>query len=171
MRFLISTVSLLLAVASKSVASASWRTPKSVPPSIRSSSGSPIFKREQNGINYNVFEHRATNSSIAFVENSGVCETTPGVNTYSGYLSVGANMSMFFWFFEARSNPSTAPLALWLNGGPGCSSMIGLFQENGPCSFPVNGSTAEPTLNPYSWNNYAVCGEGLPARGKISLLT
>lgn len=34
--------------------------------------------------------------------------------------------------------------------------MIGLFQENGPCNFPVNGSTEEPTLNPYSWNNYAV---------------
>lgn len=60
---------------------------------------------------------------------------------------------MWFWFFEARSNASTAPLALWLNGGPGCSSMIGLFQEHGPCHF-VNGSD-EPSLNPYSWNSYA----------------
>lgn len=31
--------------------------------------------------------------------------------------------------------------------------MIGLFQENGPCHF-VNGST-EPTLNEYSFNEYA----------------
>lgn len=55
--------------------------------------------------------------------------------------------------FEARNNPTTAPLATWFNGGPGCSSMIGLFQENGPCHF-VNGETT-PSLNPYSWNNYA----------------
>ena len=56
-------------------------------------------------------------------------------------------------FFEARENPSTAPLASWFNGGPGCSSMIGLFQENGPCQF-YNGSS-EPSLNPYSFNNFA----------------
>jgi carboxypeptidase C (cathepsin A) len=61
---------------------------------------------------------------------------------------------MWFWFFEAREKPSTAPLALWLNGGPGCSSMIGLFVENGPCTFN-NVSGQDPVLNPYSWNNVA----------------
>jgi len=112
-----------------------------------------MFRRETNGITYNVYEHAATNATLEIIEDSGICETTPGVKTYSGYLSVGTNMSMWFWFFEARSNASTAPLALWLNGGPGCSSMIGLFQEHGPCHF-VNGSD-EPSLNPYSWNTYA----------------
>lgn len=36
---------------------------------------------------------------------------------------------------------------------PGCSSMMGVFQENGPCRFTENDT--EPTLNPYSWNEYA----------------
>lgn len=58
----------------------------------------------------------------------GVCETTPGVNSYSGYVDLDANTHMFFWFFESRKNPNEAPITLWLNGGPGSDSMIGLFE-------------------------------------------
>ncbi|KAF8452620.1 Alpha/Beta hydrolase protein [Boletus edulis BED1] len=88
---------------------------------------------------------------LRYVANSGICETTPGVTQYSGYIDVGTNMSMWFWFFEARNSPETAPFTLWLNGGPGCSSMIGLFQENGPCSVNADGNSTH--LNPYSWNS------------------
>lgn len=63
------------------------------------------------------------------------------------------NVQVWYWFFAARSQPSTAPLVLWLNGGPGCSSMIGLFQEHGPCHFV--GGSSKPSLNQYSWNNVA----------------
>lgn len=59
---------------------------------------------------------------------AGVCETTPGVGSYSGYVDLAPNSHTFFWFFEARNNPETAPLTLWLNGGPGSDSLIGLFQ-------------------------------------------
>jgi carboxypeptidase C (cathepsin A) len=98
----------------------------------------------RDGVKRTVFEHEATGAKLDFVTNSGICETTPGVNQYSGYISVGSelpprsddsllieeigNENMWFWFFEARHNASTAPLATWFNGGPGCSSMIGLFQ-------------------------------------------
>lgn len=79
---------------------------------------------ERDGVTYNVFEHAATGTRMEFVNNSGICETTKGVNQYSGYLSVGSGKNMWFWFFEARNNPTTAPLAAWFNGGPGCSSMV-----------------------------------------------
>ncbi|PBK90716.1 alpha/beta-hydrolase [Armillaria gallica] len=101
--------------------------------------------------------HKRFNSRILgdvqlrFVEDSGICETTAGVHQVSGYIDVGKNMSMWFWFFEARESPETAPFTLWLNGGPGCSSMIGLFQEHGPCLVNPDGATT--VLNPFSWNN------------------
>ncbi|TFK89212.1 alpha/beta-hydrolase [Polyporus arcularius HHB13444] len=104
--------------------------------------GSPHVEFKSNILN---------DTALRFVRNSGVCETTPGVNQLSGYIDIGTNMSMWFWFFEARHNPETAPFTLWLNGGPGCSSMIGLFQEHGPCQVNPDGQTT--VLNPFSWNN------------------
>lgn len=50
---------------------------------------------ERDGTNYTVFEHAATGAKMEFVTNSGICETTPGVNQYSGYFSVGTNMNMY----------------------------------------------------------------------------
>ncbi|KAG6831447.1 hypothetical protein H0H87_005119 [Tephrocybe sp. NHM501043] len=94
-----------------------------------------------------------TPGKLRVVENSGVCETTQGVYQASGYGDLTATESIWFWFFASRKNPDTAPLALWFNGGPGSSSMIGLFQEHGPCRITNDSSTV--TLNPYSWNNEA----------------
>ncbi|KAJ9353715.1 hypothetical protein DTO027B9_5158 [Paecilomyces variotii] len=82
---------------------------------------------------------------------NGVCETDPNVKSFSGYVDVEENEHIFFWFFEARKEePEKAPLTVWINGGPGSSSMIGLFQENGPCGIDSNGKVYN---NPYSWSN------------------
>ncbi|MCJ1433976.1 hypothetical protein MMC27_003341 [Xylographa pallens] len=81
---------------------------------------------------------------------TGICELDPSVKSYSGYVDVAPDQHIFFWFFEARTkDPSTAPLSVWINGGPGSSSMIGLFQENGPCGIDANGDVVN---NPYSWS-------------------
>ncbi|KAJ7803441.1 serine carboxypeptidase [Mycena olivaceomarginata] len=85
--------------------------------------------------------------TLRVVENSGVC----GVYQASGCGDLTSSKSIFFWYFAARNNPSTAPLSLWFNGGPGSSSMIGLLQELGPCR--ITNDSASVTLNPFSWNN------------------
>ncbi|OAC98920.1 hypothetical protein MUCCIDRAFT_149491, partial [Mucor lusitanicus CBS 277.49] len=71
---------------------------------------------------------------------------------HSGYLEMGTE-KYFFWFFESKSKPEEKPLTVWLNGGPGCSSMIGLWQENGPCRSGKNGT--EVTYNPYTWTRFS----------------
>lgn len=93
----------------------------------------------------------ANNVTIRYKEpgKEGVCETTPGVKSYAGYVDLSPTEHTFFWFFEARHDPENAPITLWLNGGPGSDSLIGLFEELGPCS--VN-EKFETVLNPHSWN-------------------
>ena len=64
---------------------------------VAAAPAAPMDKRsfvQKNGVNYTVFEHAVTGAKLEFVKNSGICETTPGVNQYSGYLSVGTNMNM-----------------------------------------------------------------------------
>jgi len=94
-----------------------------------------------------------TPGTLRVTENSGICETTEGVYQASGYGDLTSSESIWFWFFEARQNADTAPLVLWFNGGPGASSMIGLFQEHGPCR--ITNDSSSVTFNEYSWNNAA----------------
>ena len=62
------------------------------------------------------------------------------------------NEHYFYWMFESRNKPSTDPFILWLTGGPGCSGMLALLNENGPCTIS---SAGEPVINTESWTNTA----------------
>ncbi|KAF2012646.1 alpha/beta-hydrolase [Aaosphaeria arxii CBS 175.79] len=100
---------------------------------------------------------------ISYKEND-LCETTEGVRSYSGYVKLPAGslddlgvrnqtyeINTFFWFFESRKDPENAPLSIWMNGGPGSSSMLGLMRELGPCF--VHSDSNSTYLNEWSWNN------------------
>ncbi|KAI3835022.1 hypothetical protein MKX03_007315 [Papaver bracteatum] len=72
---------------------------------------------------------------------------------FAGYIDVDikTGKSLFYYYVEAQGDASKKPLTLWLNGGPGCSSMGGgAFTELGP--FFPRGDGRALRRNPKSWN-------------------
>ncbi|KAF4631889.1 hypothetical protein G7Y89_g6241 [Cudoniella acicularis] len=86
-------------------------------------------------------------------QNATLCNTP--VDQYTGWLDVGHH-HFFFWYFKSENaasaddHSSSEPLALWLTGGPGGSSMLGMLQELGPCLINDYGNGTD--YNPYGWN-------------------
>lgn len=72
---------------------------------------------------------------------------------YSGYLNISSEKAFHYVLFESQHNPDTDPLILWLNGGPGCSSLIGFSYENGPFKFHANRTNI--FMSNHSWNREA----------------
>jgi len=77
----------------------------------------------------------------------------PSFKHYSGYLDTARTRHLHYWFVESSSNPRTDPVVLWMNGGPGCSSMDGMLTEHGPFRINDDGQTLDP--NPFAWNQVA----------------
>ncbi|KAL6900418.1 Alpha/Beta hydrolase protein [Trichoderma evansii] len=87
--------------------------------------------------------------------------TLPEVNfdvgeSYAGNLPIsnktGESNELFFWFFPTTNEEHQydKEIVIWLNGGPGCSSLMAILQENGPFSWQPG--TLKPTPNPFSWH-------------------
>ncbi|KAI8850783.1 serine carboxypeptidase-domain-containing protein [Chytridium lagenaria] len=73
-------------------------------------------------------------------------------------LRHGDSGHLFFWMFDALKPippPHHRKLIFWFNGGPGCSSMTGLFLEHGPLKVERTLDHVTLSLNPYSWNRHA----------------
>jgi len=74
--------------------------------------------------------------------------------SYAGLLPISdePNVSeLYFWFFPSANELAGDEILIWLNGGPGCSSLEGLLQENGP--FLWQYGTYRPVRNAWSWTN------------------
>ncbi|KAK8138060.1 hypothetical protein PG984_001440 [Apiospora sp. TS-2023a] len=84
-------------------------------------------------------------------QNDRVCDA--GSRQWTGWINVTEEKRLFFWFFESRSAPQDDPVMVWLNGGPGGPSMMGLFSEIGPCLAAKDGNGT--VRNEHSWTNFA----------------
>ncbi|KAI0314676.1 alpha/beta-hydrolase [Amylostereum chailletii] len=75
--------------------------------------------------------------------------------SWAGLMPISGNANetrkLFFWFWPTTNASNANDLTFWTNGGPGCSSLEGFLQENGPISWSWGQS--QPTLNPWSWTN------------------
>ncbi|KAI0780339.1 serine carboxypeptidase [Trametes elegans] len=83
------------------------------------------------------------------IKQSQFCDES--TRSYTGYADIEAR-HLFFYFFESRHDPDTDDVILWINGGPGSSSALGLFMELGPCR------TSGPNVTApfeYAWNERA----------------
>lgn len=98
------------------------------------------------------FEQSLSCSSDEIKELPGLCDKI-NFKQYSGYLDGGKGKKLFYWFVESQSKPSEDPVTLWLNGGPGCSSLGAFFTAHGPFRVDADGKTLK--LDQYSWNTMA----------------
>lgn len=83
---------------------------------------------------------------------------------WSGYLNAtegcdiasnGNDCQLHYWLAlqdDFQGTTPTKPLILWLNGGPGASSIVGFLQELGPLLINATGGLMR---NPYAWTTVA----------------
>nr|XP_023924386.1 serine carboxypeptidase-like 13 isoform X1 [Quercus suber] len=92
----------------------------------------------------------------SFATSRSLVKTLPGFDgdlpfkLETGYIGVGEmeDVQLFYSFVESQREPSSDPLLVWLNGGPGCSSFQAFFYGNGPLSFDyIYSEERLPTLH------------------------
>jgi hypothetical protein len=86
--------------------------------------------------------------TVSYKVPEGACKTAfSSQKQYTGWVNVPGNdypTNLFFWFVAARE--PTSVLTIWLNGGPGASSMFGFFNGAGPCGVVEKGLDQYETI-------------------------
>ncbi|GME29245.1 alpha/beta-hydrolase [Neofusicoccum parvum] len=97
-----------------------------------------------------------TNATAAFaVDGAAFPNVTFDIGeSYAGLLPIDdgdSGRELFFWFVPTANEAADEEIVIWLNGGPGCSSMYGFFKENGPVNWMAG--QYQPVKNHYAWTN------------------
>ncbi|EJD45541.1 alpha/beta-hydrolase [Auricularia subglabra TFB-10046 SS5] len=75
-------------------------------------------------------------------------------DSYAGRVPISSdgsdNRTLFFWYWPSSAKHGSDTFTIWLNGGPGCSSLTGFLTENG--AFTFRPGTPAPSVNPYAWS-------------------
>ena len=99
-----------------------------------------------------------TNGSFSFsrdeIKHLPGLSSVPPFKQFSGYLDAGRGRHLHYWFVESERDPANDPLLVWLNGGPGCSSLGGFFTELGPFKIDYK-NHSELYYNEFAWNKRA----------------
>ncbi|XP_063421347.1 probable serine carboxypeptidase CPVL [Mytilus trossulus] len=119
--------------------------PKEYPPMLKNGQdpGEPVFLSPL--IEQGKFDEAQKASLVGALDGTSL-------KSYAGFITVNKtyNSNMFFWFFPSQKDPANDPVLLWLQGGPGGSSLFGLFVENGPLMVDKNFKLLEKKIN---WNS------------------
>lgn len=139
--------------AARSMQSVGKRSEPVRPRLERAQRNAPVVKRQEKSI-------ITTEASKKFAVN-GTAGAIPDVSfdigeSYAGLLPISNNTNedkqLYFWFFPSENEDAGDEITIWLNGGPGCSSLEGFLQENGPISWQY-GSAPFAVYNPWNWAN------------------
>lgn len=115
-------------------------------------SQTPLTSNSTSEAVYNVYQSSYSPSHFIRIkeQDDSLCDARS--KQYTGWLDVDSR-HFFFWYFESQSDPDKDPLVLWLTGGPGASSILGMLQELGPCLINDHGNGT--VHNKYGWSKNA----------------
>ncbi|KAM5441391.1 putative carboxypeptidase D [Microsporum ferrugineum] len=109
--------------------------------------GATVEKRQSSHLNHKTKKYAVDGKSIPEVQ-FDVGESYAGLMPIS--TRRGESRQLYFWYFPSENPAAKDEITIWLNGGPGCSSLEGFLQENGPFSWQYG--TLYPVPNPWAWN-------------------